>query len=71
MGEIPGENAVDTKINPDSISTGYRPMITIRNAEAHGFEPGYISINKNDCIGLICIRLPTFYFCLVPWFLFL
>ncbi|RMG38368.1 MAG: T9SS C-terminal target domain-containing protein [Methanobacteriota archaeon] len=42
-GEIPGENAVDTKINPDSISTGYRPRITIRNVESYGFMPGFIS----------------------------
>ncbi|GEM_PF-1896069 len=42
-GEIPGENAVDTKINPDSIQTGYRPHITIRNVESYGFMPGFIS----------------------------
>ena len=42
-GEIPGENAVDTKINPDSIGSGYRPRITIRNVEAFGFVPGFIS----------------------------
>lgn len=42
-GEIPGENAVDTKINPDSVNTGYRPKITIRNVEAFGFAPGFIS----------------------------
>ena len=42
-GEIPGENAVDTKINGDSVNTSYRPKITIRNVEAYGFVPGYIS----------------------------
>jgi hypothetical protein len=42
-GEIPGENAVDTKINGDSVNTGYRPKITIKNVEAYGFVPGYIS----------------------------
>jgi len=42
-GEIPGENAVDTKINEDSVNTNYRPQITIRNVEAHGFVPGYIN----------------------------
>ncbi|RMI12946.1 MAG: hypothetical protein D6681_06230, partial [Calditrichaeota bacterium] len=43
QGEVPGENAVDTKIDPDSVSTGYRPRIVIRNVEAHGFVPGFIS----------------------------
>jgi hypothetical protein len=42
-GEVPGENAIDTKINGNSISTGYRPKITIRNVEAHGFVPGFIN----------------------------
>ncbi|GAB4374847.1 MAG: hypothetical protein Kow0042_19790 [Calditrichia bacterium] len=42
-GEIPGENAIDTKINPDSVSTGYRPKLTLKNVEAYGFVPGYIS----------------------------
>lgn len=42
-GEIPGENAVDTKINGDSVNTGYRPKITIKNVEAYGFVPGFIS----------------------------
>jgi len=41
-GEIPGENAVDTKINPDAINSGYRPKITIRNVEAYGFSKGFI-----------------------------
>ena len=41
-GEIPGENAVDTKINGDSVNTGYRPKITIKNVEAYGFVLGYI-----------------------------
>lgn len=42
-GEVPGENAVDTKINRDSVNTSYRPKITIRNVESYGFEPGYIN----------------------------
>ncbi|MFZ0392074.1 MAG: right-handed parallel beta-helix repeat-containing protein [Calditrichia bacterium] len=42
-GEIPGENAVDTKINPDSVQTGYRPLIEIRNVIAYGFTAGYIN----------------------------
>lgn len=42
-GEIPGENAVDTKINPDAAGTDYRAKITIRNVEAFGFVPGFIS----------------------------
>lgn len=42
-GQIPGENAVDTKINEDEVSSGYRPRITIRNVTAYGFEPGYIT----------------------------
>ena len=41
-GEVPGENAVDTKINPDAVASGYRPSIIIRNVEAYGFEPGFI-----------------------------
>ena len=40
-GEIPGENAVDTKVNSDDPS--YRARITIRNVEAYGFTPGYIN----------------------------
>lgn len=42
-GEIPGENAVDTKINEGAVNTSYRPNITISNVEAYGFVPGYIS----------------------------
>ena len=42
-GEVPGENAIDTKVNDDSLQTGYRPKITLRNIEAFGFVPGYIS----------------------------
>jgi hypothetical protein len=42
-GEVPGENAVDTKINPDSVNTSYRPKITLRNVESYGFEPGFIN----------------------------
>ncbi len=42
-GEIPGENAVDTKINPDSVNTGYRPKIILYNVESYGFIPGYIN----------------------------
>lgn len=42
-GEVPGENAIDTKVNDDSLQTGYRPKITLRNVKAHGFVPGYIS----------------------------
>ncbi len=41
-GEIPGENAVDTKISPDEVQNGYRPLIVLRNIVAYGFEPGYI-----------------------------
>ena len=40
-GEIPGENAVDTKVNSDD--NAYRAQITIRNVEAFGFVPGYIN----------------------------
>lgn len=36
-GEIPGENAVDTKICADSLSYGYRPKILLTNIEAYGF----------------------------------
>lgn len=43
-GEIPGENAIDTKINPDSVSAGYRPSIILRNLEVFGFVPGFISV---------------------------
>lgn len=42
-GEIPGENAVDTKICTDSLQYGYRPLIKLNHIEAYGFEPGYIS----------------------------
>jgi hypothetical protein len=42
-GEVPGENGVDTKINEDSVSAGYRPKITIHNVESYGFILGYIS----------------------------
>ncbi|HQV30257.1 MAG TPA: right-handed parallel beta-helix repeat-containing protein, partial [Calditrichia bacterium] len=42
-GEVPGENAIDTKIDDGAIANGYRPRITIRNVEAFGFVPGYIS----------------------------
>lgn len=42
-GEIPGENAVDTKINGEAAATAYRPKITIRNVEAYGFAAGYIN----------------------------
>jgi hypothetical protein len=42
-GEIPGENAVDTKINPEAAGSDYRARITIRNVEAFGFTPGFIS----------------------------
>lgn len=42
-GEIPGENAVDTKINGEAVGTAYRPKITIRNVESYGFVPGYIN----------------------------
>jgi len=42
-GEIPGENGVDTKINPDSVSQGYRPKIVIRNVVSYGFVEGYIN----------------------------
>ncbi|MGH1362613.1 MAG: right-handed parallel beta-helix repeat-containing protein [Calditrichia bacterium] len=43
QGEIPGENGIDTKINPDSVSFGYRPKIVIRNVVSYGFEEGYIN----------------------------
>ena len=42
-GEIPGENAVDTKICTDSLQYGYRPVLHIKKVTAYGFEPGYIS----------------------------
>jgi hypothetical protein len=42
-GEIPGENAIDTKINGEAANTAYRPKITLKKVEAYGFEPGYIS----------------------------
>ncbi len=42
-GEIPGENAVDTKICTDSLQFGYRPKIYLKGVVAYGFEPGYIS----------------------------
>ena len=42
-GEVPGENAIDTKINGNLVSSGYRPKITIRNVEAYGFVPGFIN----------------------------
>lgn len=38
-GVVPGENAVDTKVN----SGTPRPSLTIRNTEAHGFRQGLIS----------------------------
>ena len=37
-GIVPGENAVDTKVN----STMPRPRLTIRNTEAYGFRSGLI-----------------------------
>src|SRR5688572_21811687 len=37
-GIVPGENAVDTKVN----STVPRPRLTIRNTEAYGFRSGLI-----------------------------
>ena len=37
-GVVPGENAVDTKVN----STAPRPGLTIRNTEAYGFRAGLI-----------------------------
>ena len=37
-GIVPGENAVDTKVN----STVSRPRLTIRNTEAYGFRNGLI-----------------------------
>lgn len=42
-GEIPGENAIDTKINEEAVNTSYRAKITIRNVTAYGFVPGYIN----------------------------
>lgn len=42
-GEVPGENAVDTKICTDSLQFGYRPVIRLKKIEAFGFTPGYIS----------------------------
>ncbi len=41
-GEIPGENAVDTKVNGAG-DADYRARITIHNVEAFGFVPGYIN----------------------------
>jgi hypothetical protein len=38
-GVVPGENAVDTKVN----SAAPRPRLTIRDTEAHGFGGGLIS----------------------------
>ena len=42
-GEIPGENAIDTKINEDAVGTSYRAKITLRHVTAYGFVPGYIN----------------------------
>ncbi len=41
-GEVPGENAVDTKVNGGAAGN-YRAKLTIRNTEAYGFVPGYIN----------------------------
>lgn len=63
-GEVPGENAVDTKINPDSVSVGYRPRITIRNVESYGFEPGYIdnraAFNIKEQVECIMNRIKVY-----------
>jgi Chondroitinase B len=45
-GVVPGENAVDTKVTPDSP----RARITIRDTEAWGFGPGLI--NKQAAFNL-------------------
>lgn len=42
-GEVPGENAIDTKINEDAVSSSYRAKITLKNIVAYGFVPGYIN----------------------------
>lgn len=42
-GEVPGENAIDTKVNGSSGNANYRAKLTLRHVEAFGFVPGYIS----------------------------
>jgi parallel beta-helix repeat protein len=41
-GEVPGENAIDTKVNGGAAGS-YRAKLTIRNTEAYGFMPGFIN----------------------------
>lgn len=44
-GESPGENAIDTKINPAEVTSGYRPVIMLKNVQAWGWtNNGYISL---------------------------
>ena len=42
-GEVPGENAIDTKMVKSNWDAVPRMRITIRNVTAHGWMPGYIS----------------------------
>jgi hypothetical protein len=43
-GQVPGENAIDTKVNidPAVLASGYRPNLVLRNIISYGFVPGYI-----------------------------
>ncbi len=56
-GIVPGENAVDTKVN----STVSRPKLTIRNTEAYGFRGGLIgnmaAFNIKEAVDAVLDRV--------------